>query len=79
MRLNPGIEIPSISLGIPSLEDAPVLQKEETMPITSPWHSVLRTVHHNNTNCNTGNNIERENRRSGTGGKPLCSECAGLR
>lgn len=49
------------------------------MSITSAWHSVLRNVHHNNTNCNTGNNIERENRREGTGGKPLCSECAGLR
>jgi len=23
-------------------------------------------------------NIEKENRREGTGGKPLCSECAGL-
>jgi hypothetical protein len=53
--------------------------KEETVSITSPWHSIKSSVHHNNTNCNTGNNIERENRRSGTGGKPLCSECAGLR
>jgi hypothetical protein len=43
---------------------------------TNPWHSVKQTVHHNNTNCNTGNNIERENRREGTGGKPLCKECA---
>ena len=25
-----------------------------------------------------GDNIERENRREGTGGKPLCSTCAGL-
>ncbi len=45
---------------------------------TSPWHSIKQFVHHNNTDCNTGNNIERENRRSGTGGKPLCSECARL-
>lgn len=42
------------------------------------WHSVLSNVHHNDTNCNTGNNIERENLRSGTGGKPLCSECRRL-
>ena len=41
---------------------------------TSPWHSIKQFVHHNN----TGNNIEHENRRSGTGGKPLCSECARL-
>lgn len=48
------------------------------MPKTSPWHSVKQPVHHNNTNCNTGNNIEKENRRDGTGGKPLCEECARL-
>src|SRR4029078_1994278 len=43
-----------------------------------PWHSVKQAVHHNNTNCNTGNNIERENYRTGTGGKALCEECADL-
>ncbi len=48
------------------------------MPQTSPWHSIKADVHHNNTNCDTGNNIEAENRREGAGGKPLCSECAGL-
>jgi hypothetical protein len=48
------------------------------MPKTSAWHSILQSVHHNNTNCNTGNNIERENLREGTGGKPLCQECARL-
>lgn len=46
------------------------------MAIVNPWHSVLQWIHHNNTNCNTGNNIERENLRPGTGGKPLCRECA---
>ena len=30
----------------------------------SPWHSIKADVHHNNTDCNTGNNIESENRRS---------------
>lgn len=45
---------------------------------TSPWHSIKQTVHHDNTDCNTGNNIEVENRRSGTGGKPLCAECRRL-
>lgn len=44
-----------------------------------PWHSIKSNVHHDNTDCNTGNNIERENLRSGTGGKPLCSECRNLR
>lgn len=45
------------------------------MPRTSAWHSVLRPVYHNNTNCNAGNNIEREYLRSGTGNKQLCVEC----
>lgn len=43
-----------------------------------PWHSVKQHVHHVCTNCNTGNNIERENLRRGTGGKPLCQECSRL-
>jgi hypothetical protein len=42
----------------------------------SPWHSIKQSVHHDNTACNTGNNIESENLRQGTGGKPLCNECA---
>jgi hypothetical protein len=44
----------------------------------SAWHSILSGVHHNDTDCNTGNNIERENLRAGTGGKPLCQECRRL-
>ncbi len=48
------------------------------MPKKSPWYSIKQTVHHDNTNCNTGNNIESENLRQGTGGKPLCSECSRL-
>jgi hypothetical protein len=48
------------------------------MPKISPWHAEKSAVHHNNSNCNTGNNIERENLRSGKGGKPLCNECARL-
>src|SRR3546814_1087456 len=49
-------------------------RESTTMAKKDPWHSVKQTVHHNNTGCNTGNNIERENLRSGTGGKPLRSE-----
>jgi hypothetical protein len=52
--------------------------KGETMPRTNPWHSAKQPKYHNNTNCNTGNNIERENIRRGTGGKALCHECADL-
>lgn len=45
---------------------------------TRTWHSILRDVYHNNTSCNTGNNIEREYLRSGTGNRRLCEECARL-
>ncbi len=45
---------------------------------TSPWNSKKQGIHHNNTNCNTGNNIQSENYQTGTGGKPLCQECANL-
>lgn len=48
------------------------------MARTSPWHSIRQAVHHDNTACTEGNNIERENWRSGTGGKPLCERCARL-
>ena len=44
----------------------------------SPWHSAKGSVYHDNTDCNTGNNIEAENRREGTGGLPKCDECKGL-
>lgn len=44
----------------------------------APWHSIKSDVHHNNTECNTGNNIETENLRQGDGNKPLCDECKRL-
>ena len=48
------------------------------MAVVSPWNSIKRKVYHNNTNCNTGNNIEPESRRSGMDGKRLCEECEAL-
>lgn len=45
---------------------------------TSPWHSVKpsdKPVHHDNTQCTEGNNIEKHYRRDGSGGKPLCQHC----
>lgn len=53
-------------------------QKGSIMSKTNPWHSIKQQKHHNNTKCTEGNNIEPENRRSGTGGKPLCSHCSRL-
>lgn len=51
------------------------------MSKTLPWHSVKhqdRNVYHDNNSCTEGNNIERENRRSGTGGRPKCNHCERL-
>jgi ribosomal protein S17 len=42
------------------------------------WHSAKQPVHHDNSECNTGNNIEDENIRKGTGDKRLCKECREL-
>jgi hypothetical protein len=43
-----------------------------------PWHSANSEVYHNNPNCQTGNSIDPENVRQGTGNKPLCGECERL-
>jgi hypothetical protein len=43
-----------------------------------PWHSVNSEVYHNNPNCQTGNSMDPQNVRQGTGGKPLCEECKRL-
>ncbi len=48
------------------------------MPQAPSWHSALESVHHNNTTCRAGDDIKPENLRLGTGGKPLCPECARL-
>jgi hypothetical protein len=48
------------------------------MPRIYPWHSIKQDVHHDNTRCTEGNNIESYNRRDGTGGKPLCYHCSML-
>ena len=48
------------------------------MAKVEPFHSIKEDVHHNNSSCTEGNNIEAKNKRSGTGGKPLCKNCARL-
>lgn len=51
------------------------------MPKKSPWHSIKLSaphVYHDNSSCNSGNNIEKENVRQGTDGRPLCTECKDL-
>lgn len=43
----------------------------------SPFHSKLPGTdrHHDENTCEIGNNIEPENKVSGTGGHPKCSRC----
>lgn len=50
------------------------------MPRVSPFHSKLpgTTVHHDNSACTEGDNIESYNRVPGTGGLPLCHHCKQL-
>ncbi|HYN52733.1 MAG TPA: hypothetical protein VES62_17560 [Thermoleophilaceae bacterium] len=51
------------------------------MAQVSPWYSVKETddhFYHDNTDCTEGNNIEPENRREGTDGRPKCSWCVEL-
>jgi hypothetical protein len=52
--------------------------KETNMPRVEPFHSVLQPVHHDNSRCTEGNNIEPQYLRKGTGGKPLCQHCQRL-
>jgi hypothetical protein len=48
------------------------------MAKVSAWHSIKQQKHHDNNACTEGNNIESENRRDGTGGKPKCDRCKEL-
>ena len=53
--------------------------------IASPWHSIeikqgseKAAVHHHNTSCKAGKNIEKNHHRYGTDNRPLCKQCLGL-
>lgn len=50
------------------------------MAKVNPFHSKRPGTnrHHDNSSCTEGNNIEPENRVSGTGGHPLCARCKEL-
>lgn len=54
---------------------------------TNPWFSTekpefryqhIETVHHNNTSCTEGDEIEKNYHRYGTDNRPLCKQCARL-
>jgi hypothetical protein len=55
-----------------------VRQATGTLRGEQRWHSPDSDVYHNNPNCQTGNSIEAENVRQGTGNKRLCRECERL-
>jgi hypothetical protein len=55
------------------LHGAPASRKQ--LAKRAAWHSVKGSTYHDNSACNTGNNISPEELRQGTGGKPLCKEC----
>lgn len=50
----------------------------DTLGGGGPWYAADSDVYHNNANCQTGNSIDPENVRKGTGGKSLCGECERL-
>lgn len=48
------------------------------MPKVAPFHSVkvnAKNVHHDNSACTEGNNIESQYKRQGTAGRPRCEHC----
>jgi hypothetical protein len=48
------------------------------MATKTSWHSTKGGVYHNNPDCHLGKDIDKENRRDGTGGKKICKECQRL-
>jgi hypothetical protein len=48
------------------------------MPKVAAFHSKDRPHYHNNSKCGPGSEIPAHNRVAGTGGKPLCDDCAKL-
>ena len=51
------------------------------MAKVAPFHSVKpndSNVYHDNSSCTLGNNIEKENVRAGTDGRPKCDQCKRL-
>lgn len=51
---------------------------------TNPWFSteILEKpedmIHHDNTSCMDGDNVEKSHHRYGTDNRPLCKQCARL-
>lgn len=58
----------------------PTKYEVNVMAKVAAFHSKLSgtKVYHDNNQCTEGNNIERSNRVSGTGGHPKCDHCKRL-
>lgn len=48
------------------------------MPAMPAWNSKKENHYHNNSKCGPGSEIPPHNHEAGTGGKPLCKDCAKL-
>ena len=44
-----------------------------------PYYAASSKVYHIYNSCTLGNNIERYNKKSGTGGKKMCKNCRKLK
>ena len=54
----------------------PYLKEAIIMAKVKPFHTKEKTdVYHNDNKCTEGNNIEKYNKRPGTGGKRKCKGC----
>ena len=48
------------------------------MKTSRSWHSLKGSVYHDNDHCETVLLMQARNFKTGTGGKPLCRNCASL-
>jgi hypothetical protein len=56
----------------------PLAFQVKKMKVNPFYSTLVRRVHHDNSACTEGNNIERRYRASGTGGLPRCQHCRNL-
>lgn len=62
-------------MGSPRYIKQPYLKEAIIMAKKTPYHAKNSDVYHTKNKCTEGNNIEKGNRRSGTGGKRKCKNC----
>lgn len=73
-----GLVVPFATNPVHAGANGEASSKEAPVPTIGPYYSVESTdpaVHHNKSNCPDGERIKPQNKRYGTGGRPLCKEC----